>query len=71
MTIKEKAKELAFAELEEFMDGCNYTNRKAALYDYLAEFYACAGFDDAFGEKAFSGASEEDLLHSFFSIFMD
>ena len=69
--MKEKMRELAFAELREFMEMCGYTNRKEALYDYLVEFYSCAGFDDAFGEKHFSGASEEDLLYSFLSIFVN
>ena len=69
--MKEKMRELAFAELREFMEMYGYTNRKEALYDYLVEFYSCAGFDDAFGEMHFSGASEEDLLYSFLSIFHD
>ena len=69
--MKEKMREWAFAELREFMEMCGYTNRKDALYDYLVEFYACAGFDDAFGEMHFSNASEEDLLYSFLSIFQD
>ncbi len=67
--MKEKMRELAFAELREYMDEGKYTNRKDALYDYLVEFYSCAGFDDAFGEMCFSNASEEDLLFSFLSIF--
>ncbi len=69
--MKEKMREWAFAELREFMEMCGYTNRKDALYDYLVEFYACAGFDDAFGEMHFSNVSEEDLLDSFLSIFQD
>ena len=69
--MKEKMREWAFAELSEFMEMCGYTNRKDALYDYLVEFYACAGFDDAFGEMHFSNVSEEDLLDSFLSIFQD
>ena len=69
--MKEKKRALAFAELREYMEMCGYTNRKDALYDYLVEFYACAGFDDAFGEMHFSNVSEEDLLDSFLSIFQN
>ena len=71
MTIKERERAKAFEELEEFMEGYDYFGRKDALYDYLVEFYACAGFDDAFGEMHFSNVSEEDLLDSFLSIFQD
>ena len=69
--MKEKMRELAFAELREFMEEGKYTSRKDALYDYLVEFYSCAGFDDAFGEMHFSDSSEEDLLYSFLSIFVN
>ena len=39
-------REFAFAELQEYMQEWNYTNRKDALYDYIVEFYSCAGFDE-------------------------
>ena len=64
-------REWAFAELHEFMEEGKYTNLKDALYDYLVEFYACAGFDDAFGEMYFSNSSEEELMNAFLSIYQD
>lgn len=71
MTIKERARDLAFAELEEFMEGYDYPSRKEALYDYLVEYYSCAGFDEGWVAEGFSNAREEDLLRSFLSIFND
>ena len=61
-------KDQAFAELQEYMQDANDSNRKQALYDYLVEYYACAGFDDAFGELHFSHLSEDDLWEHFLSL---
>ena len=62
-------KDQAFAELQEYMQGSACSNRKEVLYDYLVEYYACAGFDEAFGELHFSGLSEDDLLEHYLSLF--
>ena len=64
-------REFAFAELQEYMQEWNYTNRKDALYDYIVEFYSCAGFDEDYIANGYANASEEDLLDSFLSIFQD
>lgn len=64
-------REFAFAELQEYMQECNYTNRKDALYDYIVEFYACAGFDEDYIANGYANASEEELLDDFLSIFKD
>ena len=61
----------AFAELQNYMQELNYASRKDALYDYLVEYYSCAGFDEDWVAEGFSSASEEDLLRSFLSIFDD
>ena len=71
MTIKERARDLAFAELEEFMEGYDYPSRKEALYDYLVEYYSCAGFDEDYIANGYANASEEELLDDFLSIFKD
>ena len=71
MTIKERKIAKAFEELEEFMASYTYSSRKEALYDYLVEYYACAGFDEDWVAEGFSNASEEELLRSFLSIFND
>ncbi len=71
MTIKERRIAEAFAELEEFTEGYDYPSRKEALYDYLVEYYACAGFDEEWIAEGFANTSEEDLLRSFLSIFND
>jgi len=71
MTTKEKAREFAFEELREYMQEWNYTNRRDALYDYLVEYYACAGFDEDWVVEIFSNVSEEELLRNFLSIFND
>lgn len=71
MTIKERERAKAFEELEEFMEGYDYFGRKDALYDYLVEYYSCAGFDEDWVAEGFSNASEEELLRSFLSIFND
>ena len=71
MTIKERQIAEAFAALEEFMEGYDYPSRKEALYDYLVEYYSCAGFDEEWIAEGFANASEEYLLRSFLSIFQD
>ena len=53
MTTKERAHEIALTELKDYMQRCNFTNKKEALYYYIVEFYSCAGFDEDWLRRVF------------------